>query len=331
MNRLLLVVAACVLSWSAFAVPAEAARCTGSPSCRACRTCSSCAHCSRGGSCGVCASRQPVQPVERATPAPSPRPAPPAAQRPQPQPRVLNDAILFGNAGTHPSSPLEGAAVSEDGVSVFFSPGGRCTEAIVQQINQAKNSVAVQAYRLTSLPIAEALVDAHKRGVQVTIVLDGRQQSDKYSDATFFHNHGMSVFIDGAHAIAHNKVIIIDRETIITGSFNFSAAAEDSNSENLLIIQGKPQLAQAYVQNFGDHLQHIQVYEAPAAPFQPGSPEGASAEEDGENAAATCCDGAAVASSSGTEDGSIEPANIAVEPMSPGAAALRTNDSMVAQ
>ena len=179
---------------------------------------------------------------------PTASPFPPAQETPQTQPNY---------------QPPAHAAAFEDGVSVFFSPGGHCTEAIVEQIDKAKASVQVQAYRLTSVPIAEALVRAHKRGIKVSILLDGAQQSDKYSDATFFHNHGMLVFIDTSHTIAHNKVMLIDGETVITGSFNFSEAAETANAENLLIIQGKQQIVDAYSQNIASHLQHIEVYKAP--------------------------------------------------------------------
>jgi len=63
------------------------------------------------------------------------------------------------------------------------------------------------------------------------------------------------------HAIAHNKVMLIDRKTIITGSFNFSAAAEDRNAENLLVIGDDPALYAAYAENFAAHLAHAERYE----------------------------------------------------------------------
>ena len=89
------------------------------------------------------------------------------------------------------------------------------------------------------------------------------QQSTKYSDATYFHNHGMLVFIDSAHKIAHNKLMIIDDHVIITGSFNFSNAAEQDNAENVLIIEHKPLLSRAYLTQFSSHLDHVSVYKPP--------------------------------------------------------------------
>ena len=126
---------------------------------------------------------------------------------------------------------------------------------------QGQATVLVQAYSFTSAPIAKALVDAHKRGVKVTVVLDKSQETEKYSSATFVANAGIPVFIDDKHKIARNKIILIDETTIITGSFNFTKAAEESNAENLLIIEGKPKLMAAYQKNFKEHREHSHEYE----------------------------------------------------------------------
>jgi phosphatidylserine/phosphatidylglycerophosphate/cardiolipin synthase-like enzyme len=73
-------------------------------------------------------------------------------------------------------------------ISAFFSPNGGCTEVIVDQLNEAKRQVLVQAYSFTSAPIAKALVDAHKRGVDVQVILDKSQKSERYTSATFLAN-----------------------------------------------------------------------------------------------------------------------------------------------
>ena len=105
--------------------------------------------------------------------------------------------------------------------------------------------------------------------MNIGIVLDRSQRTAQYSSATFFHNAGMVVFIDSDHAIAHNKVMVIDRETIITGSFNFSKAAEERNAENLLIITGKPDLARAYLDSIREHFHHSKQYVRPVAEVEP--------------------------------------------------------------
>jgi phosphatidylserine/phosphatidylglycerophosphate/cardiolipin synthase-like enzyme len=142
---------------------------------------------------------------------------------------------------------------------VYFSPKGGATEASIRELNKAKSTILVQAYSFTSAPIAKALVKAHKRGVKVEVILDKSQRTDQYSSATFFFNNGIPVKIDAQHAIAHNKVMIIDGETVITGSFNFTKAAEENNTENLLIIHDK-KLAERYTKNWREHAQHSEVY-----------------------------------------------------------------------
>lgn len=144
---------------------------------------------------------------------------------------------------------------------VYFSPKGGCTEAIIQQIDQAKSEILVQAYSFTSQPIAKALLGAHKRGIKVQAILDKSQRKEKYTSATFLANVGIPTYIDSAHAIAHNKVMIIDRETVITGSFNFTKAAEERNAENLLIIKSKD-LAKPYIDNWNQHKGHSDAYQA---------------------------------------------------------------------
>ena len=144
-------------------------------------------------------------------------------------------------------------------VTVCFTPGGNCTALIVQALNTAKRSVLVQAYSFTSAPIAKALLDAHTRGVQVQVILEKSQRSEKYSSADFLANQGVPTMIDANHAISHHKVIVIDGETVLTGSFNFTKAAQEKNAENLLSIRD-PALAAQYAQNWETHRQYSQPY-----------------------------------------------------------------------
>jgi phosphatidylserine/phosphatidylglycerophosphate/cardiolipin synthase-like enzyme len=157
------------------------------------------------------------------------------------------------------SSPLPGATTTPSAMTVCFTPGGNCTDAIVKALGDAKRSMLVQAYSFTAAPIAKALLDAHKRGVQVQVILDKSQGTEKYSSADFLANQGVPTMIDANHAIAHNKVMIIDDETVLTGSFNFTKAAQEKNAENLLIIRG-PTLAVQYTKNWETHRQQSQPY-----------------------------------------------------------------------
>ena len=126
--------------------------------------------------------------------------------------------IILGSTLFLPLSlPQERITVWE----VYFSPHGGVTDAITRELNKVKSTVLVQAYTFTSAPIAKALLNAHKRGVKIEVILDKSQRTQKYSSATFLYNQGIPIKIDAQHAIAHNKVMIIDGETVITGSFEF--------------------------------------------------------------------------------------------------------------
>jgi phosphatidylserine/phosphatidylglycerophosphate/cardiolipin synthase-like enzyme len=152
-----------------------------------------------------------------------------------------------------------GTTVPPNQIAVYFSPNGGCTDAIVKALGDAKTSVLVQAYSFTSAPIAKALVDAHKRGVSIQVILDKSQRSEKYSSADFVAHAGIPTYIDAKHRIAHNKIMVIDGQTVITGSFNFTKGAESENAENLLVINSAD-LAAKYTENWQEHLGHSEKY-----------------------------------------------------------------------
>jgi phosphatidylserine/phosphatidylglycerophosphate/cardiolipin synthase-like enzyme len=130
-----------------------------------------------------------------------------------------------------------------------------CTEQIVSAIAGAHQLILVQAYGFTSAPIAKALADAHKRGVDVRVILDKSNLKEGYSSAAFLQHMGVTALIDSDHAIAHNKVMVIDAREVITGSFNFTKAAAEKNAENVVFIND-PTMATAYAQNWKDHAAH---------------------------------------------------------------------------
>lgn len=138
---------------------------------------------------------------------------------------------------------------------VFFSPKGGCTDAIVEAIASAEKRVIVQAYSFTSDPIRGALVAAHRRGVQVQVILDRQAGEDPGSELKTLVKSGINVWTDGEHPIAHNKIIVIDEGLVVTGSFNFTRQAETGNAENILVIHS-PELAARYVTNWEVHRDH---------------------------------------------------------------------------
>jgi phosphatidylserine/phosphatidylglycerophosphate/cardiolipin synthase-like enzyme len=144
-------------------------------------------------------------------------------------------------------------------IEVCFAPrllqGCDPTESIVGAVNRAHKQVLVQAYEFTSAAIAKSVVDAQKRGLDVRVILDKSNLHEGYSAATFFQHESVQLLIDSMHAIAHNKIMVLDGETVITGSFNFTKSAETRNAENLLIIHD-PVLAARYLQNWNVHAAH---------------------------------------------------------------------------
>jgi phosphatidylserine/phosphatidylglycerophosphate/cardiolipin synthase-like enzyme len=151
-------------------------------------------------------------------------------------------------------------------LAAHFSPQGGCTDAVVRELRAARREVQLLAYGFTSRPIAQALVDAKLRGVQVDVVLDHSNEHDPHSDLHFLLEQGMVVKIDPHHAIAHNKVVLIDDSTLLTGSFNFTQHAETANAENLVVIKGHPDLVRAYRQDFASHREHSRDPEVHAQP-----------------------------------------------------------------
>ena len=151
------------------------------------------------------------------------------------------------------------ASVTDRNTKVYFSPGGGCTGAVIEALAGAQKSLFIQAYSFTSSPIAKALVEAHRRGVNIQIILDKSNRAAHYSSADFLSRAGIPTFIDAAHAIAHNKIMIIDERQVITGSFNFTRAAEARNAENLLVINDKV-LARQFIHNWTAHKQHSEPY-----------------------------------------------------------------------
>jgi phosphatidylserine/phosphatidylglycerophosphate/cardiolipin synthase-like enzyme len=144
---------------------------------------------------------------------------------------------------------------------VYFSPDGGCTAAIINEIQNAKDEILVQAYSFSSKEISSALIAAFKRNVKIAVILDKKERAEKDSEASFLAKKKVPVYIDAKHSTAHNKVMIIDKTTVITGSMNLIKAAESENAENLLIIPSK-ELASVYIANWQKHKDHSERYKA---------------------------------------------------------------------
>ena len=140
-------------------------------------------------------------------------------------------------------------------LGVYFTPPANAVAAIIKAIDASEREVLVQAYGFTHNGIAQALVRAHQRGVLVRVLLDKKSASSNRYVISVLQHAQIDVRQDGKHAIAHNKVMVIDWNKVITGSFNFTNSAATRNAENFLILKSED-LAQQYRLQWKNHWAH---------------------------------------------------------------------------
>lgn len=150
-------------------------------------------------------------------------------------------------------------------IQLAFTPGDDATQIIVEAIQAARRGILVQAFSFTNQKIADALIASHKRNVKVSVIADrGQIKRMERGLIPYLASQGVDVFIDSKHDSAHNKVMIIDHDgekpAVITGSFNFTHAAQSRNAENVLIIRGNERLTQAFYENWQRHYNHAYPY-----------------------------------------------------------------------
>jgi phosphatidylserine/phosphatidylglycerophosphate/cardiolipin synthase-like enzyme len=154
---------------------------------------------------------------------------------------------LLSAAMSHGATTVAGAGR----VELAFTPGDAIDAKIAAAIDAAQREVLVLAFSFTQSRIARALAAAHARGVIVEIVADRGQTLELPQSAVPpLAREGVPVWLDGNFGNAHNKVVVIDaglpRATTITGSYNFTVAAQRKNAENVAIFRDNPDVAHAY-------------------------------------------------------------------------------------
>jgi len=141
-------------------------------------------------------------------------------------------------------------------IEVAFSPNEGSEDLVIKAIDSSHTEIRVLAYSFTSAPIVQALLRAKKRGSQIILVVDQRsnineERSGKAQAAlSALAYAGCEVRTISAYPIHHDKTMIIDQETVETGSFNFSQAAAHRNSENVIVHWNNPKLAHVYLEHF---------------------------------------------------------------------------------
>ena len=164
------------------------------------------------------------------------------------------------------TSPAAWRATHAAEIEVYFSPNGGAAHAAAAEITAAKTSIQIEAYSISEEEITAALLAAHAKGIPIQLVVDPGQQAPNYSTADKLKKAGIRTVTDRKHQLFHNKVIIVDETTVITGSMNFTHSGNAKNAENMLIIRD-PTIAAKYSADFRIHYDHSDPYIA--KPFSP--------------------------------------------------------------
>jgi phosphatidylserine/phosphatidylglycerophosphate/cardiolipin synthase-like enzyme len=152
-------------------------------------------------------------------------------------------------------------------VEVAFSPNEGGEALVVKVIDSSKRELRVLAYSFTSAPVVAALLRAKKRGVDVQLVADYKNNVSEDRNGksraalSALANAGVEVRVISVYPIHHDKVILADRETVELGSFNYSEAAARKNSENVLVNWKNPKLADVYLKHFERNYRQSKPFE----------------------------------------------------------------------
>mgnify|MGYP001364631795 FL=1 len=131
----------------------------------------------------------------------------------------------------------------------YFSPGDDCENAIVSCIKNAKHSVKICVFTISENLITNEIIAAKERGVSVTIITDNDKLNDKGSDIRWLADEGIRIRIDESSGHMHHKFCIVDKETLLTGSYNWTKSAADRNQENLLVTEDS-KMVRAYLNEY---------------------------------------------------------------------------------
>jgi phosphatidylserine/phosphatidylglycerophosphate/cardiolipin synthase-like enzyme len=153
--------------------------------------------------------------------------------------------------------PVEAQPQPAEILAIYFTPPVGAQQGLIKQIDQAKKSIRVMAYGFTQPELAQALVKAKKRGVQVELIQDDKSANNNREALEPLFLAGIEIRSDGEHAIFHNKVMLIDDDIVITGSYNFTKSAEKRNAENIVIFRSA-YAAKRYAENWATHWQHAE-------------------------------------------------------------------------
>jgi phosphatidylserine/phosphatidylglycerophosphate/cardiolipin synthase-like enzyme len=164
---------------------------------------------------------------------------------------VEADQLMAGLFGVHKTSnaPHPVVTIGTRRVQYAFSPVDGINQQIVNLIDAATSRITFMAFSYTDPAISSAMIRAHKRGVVVAGVMEKQNIRGTGSVFEKLQNAKVDIIADGNCYIMHHKTIVIDDDTVITGSYNFTKSAEKSNDENAIVIND-PDTAQIYLAEY---------------------------------------------------------------------------------
>jgi phosphatidylserine/phosphatidylglycerophosphate/cardiolipin synthase-like enzyme len=121
--------------------------------------------------------------------------------------------------------------------TAYFSPGTSCQSAIISQIKNAKSSIKICVFTISDNLISSEIIAAHKRNISVKVITDNDKSFDMGSDIDQLSKKGIQVKIDRTDSHMHHKFCLIDKSTLITGSYNWTRSAAEKNQENIIVSQ----------------------------------------------------------------------------------------------
>ncbi len=120
--------------------------------------------------------------------------------------------------------------------SVHFSPGEECRTKLVELCRRAKKTVDICVYTISDDRLSNAIIDAHKRGVQVRVITDNLKSEDLGSDIEYLIEKNIPLVMDVSTYHMHHKFAVFDGEWLANGSFNWTRSASEKNEENIVVI-----------------------------------------------------------------------------------------------
>ena len=123
----------------------------------------------------------------------------------------------------------------ETPAEAYFSPGEDCPRKIAHLFGRAAKKVEICVFTITDDRIAEAVLDAHRRGVAIRIITDNDKANDRGSDVDRLERSGVPVRVDRTENHMHHKFAVFDDSTLLTGSYNWTRSAARYNEENFIV------------------------------------------------------------------------------------------------